>query len=979
MGGKEKDRMLPSNGIQQLDAGDLRTKVYINSLKVSPVTAATLKSYYARDALYSGLIDHQYDHSKNPSAQIDALAMLASLGVHHDITAPCPTGQWENSWSDNKDKVSPPREWNIRRILILCTCGYDHVARGSKTRKAAFPHTGCTAHLEITIHPSSNNSILRIRGMPEHNEGCKTAMMEHRPRQPLAPAVYKKALSQLTNGARMRAVIRTNVQLVRTRAYPGFPVNRSEDPHRWLFDQKKDTRSLLRQFRRLNGVKVTQKVEYNIDGWLDPSSPDYNPTLASAIFHYAARTAKEERFEVCVSTPEMEEAAWKYGHDGQLLLDGTFGVTDTRLLLFIVMVVDELRKGIPAAFLLFSAPSGNQQSSAGYDTEILTKLLTHWRDHLNKTRRCSRPSSVFFAPRTAITDTDMKERGALLAVFAGIWLLICRFHLKQCWRNHRNQMLKGTSQLISDLNSRLVHFEQLLLQQPDEVAARALVAREKATLEASLTDANGGSLPPIAANIAKHLNYLGDAFWLRTGLFNSWSDAGRCEAARRLNCDVSDVLSTTNHVEGFNSALKNSHIASWKRGGRRLRTDIFLHVLITDIIPTIFESRQIAAQEHAIDIAKYTSAPGGQELIERLSRSRTANIIPFVAYQPDDEARQSRGCDMVLSRQIEIPTVDQLEGVTAFEFVCHSSTSLAAEIAPTMYMVQILLNGAANCECRDFIENGWACKHICGSLALLEQLRRQRRIKMDVADIPIPATKQQAIDLQVRLGIHSRGRLAVISRATAPSLRDEIRDALAWSANGENADDDAPATGTEPLANDGPSDPAAGSDTLDASESDNDSDLLHPLTLPPLELSASESTKPSAPALASSQSAFESQAHSKLFHELPKLRHVLSCTLDAFKSSPNPAPFAEEDTEQLRELEGLWEELQTHIRPRYRTSDASAQFRRVEICGNSGTVRRAHEMEGFVDSDAPSPKRPRVVMPPSPEKRQKRKESRSAT
>jgi hypothetical protein len=47
------------------------------------------------------------------------------------------------------------------------------------------------------------------------------------------------------------------------------------------------------------------------------------------------------------------------------------------------MVVDENKKGIPVAFLLFSAPTGNKQSSAGYNTAILTKLLQAWKDSLN--------------------------------------------------------------------------------------------------------------------------------------------------------------------------------------------------------------------------------------------------------------------------------------------------------------------------------------------------------------------------------------------------------------------------------------------------------------------------------------------------------------------------------------------------------------------------------------------------------------------
>jgi hypothetical protein len=55
----------------------------------------------------------------------------------------------------------------------------------------------------------------------------------------------------------------------------------------------------------------------------------------------------------------MDDAAWVYGHNSQVILDGTFGVCSTRLLLFIVMGVDEHGRGVPLAMLLFSAPTGN--------------------------------------------------------------------------------------------------------------------------------------------------------------------------------------------------------------------------------------------------------------------------------------------------------------------------------------------------------------------------------------------------------------------------------------------------------------------------------------------------------------------------------------------------------------------------------------------------------------------------------------------
>ncbi|KAJ7210829.1 hypothetical protein GGX14DRAFT_394454 [Mycena pura] len=964
MTGVPKDRTLPANGIPRLDTGDVATKIYYaEQLKMSDATAAVIAAYYANGL---PILDERYDHSANPTAQAEAIAKLESLGVYHDVDKPCPTGAWFIVWSKNKDSKKNPAAWSFKRILIQCTCGYDHTKRGSKKRVCAFPLTHCPAHLEISLHPPTG-AILRIRGLPDHNLDCASAMIEHRPREPIAPVVLKHAIEQVQSGARMRAVFRTNVELIRKCGYPGFPKDRAKDPHRWLLNQKKDTRTILRAFRRLGGVKVTQKSEENIDGWLDPQSRDFNRTIAEAVFHYHARLAKEERLEVCVATPEMEDAAWKYGHKGQLLLDGTFGVTDSRLLLFIVMVVDEEWKGVPAAFLIFSAPTGNQQSSAGYDTTVLTRLLTAWREQLDKsTRHSLLAARTAFTPCTAITDTDLKERGALLAVFIGIWLLICRFHLKQCWRNHRSQLLKGEGQLLSDLRSRMIHFEQLLLQQPDEAAACKFVAQEKSNLERTLKAANGGSLPAVATSVLKHLDYLGGGFWLRSGLFSSWSDAGRAEAAKRLRCPVDKVLTTTNHVEGFNGALKNSHLASWKRGGRRLRPDIFLNVLVTDIIPAVFESRQAAAEELAISRAKYASAPGGTELIARLS-SQSPDLIPFVAYFPDDETRQIRGGDMVLARQIEIPTIDKLEQVTAFEFTCHSSNSLALEVDPITYVVQILLNGAANCECPDFLGHGWACKHIRGATALMEQLKRQGKLSIKVDDIPFPETCQQAIELQIRLGIVSRGRLTKLSavETVASTLAGDLRESWGTMLNPESDSDEQGDADSEDVSESAVSKPSTpGLEEAEVS-------LSGPLTLPALELSLLSSPASAAtPAHASPSDSFESQAHSRFMFELGKLQHTLDCCNDAFQSSSTPAPFNVADMARIEHLQKTFATLQDQLRLRNGVAGAMAP-------PDAGTsVPRTRLAHQFDQACAGSNKRARLL-PPSPEKRQARKPSHS--
>ena len=196
-----------------------------------------------------------------------------------------------------------------------------------------------------------------------------------------------------------------------------------------------DSSRLYQKYSRKHGIDVTQAPQYNVDNWLDPEAPDYKPTIAAAVFYYQARAEKEDRFRVCIQTPEMKAAAWKYVHHSQLILDGTFGVCSSRILLFIALGVDEARKGVPIAFFLFSAPTGSRATHAGYDTSIISELLGRWRDSLGK------QNGAIFTPFVAITDTDTKERGALTMVWPDIWLILCKFHLRQCWTNRRKKLL----------------------------------------------------------------------------------------------------------------------------------------------------------------------------------------------------------------------------------------------------------------------------------------------------------------------------------------------------------------------------------------------------------------------------------------------------------------------------------------------------------------------------------------------------------
>lgn len=76
---------------------------------------------------------------------------------------------------------------------------------------------------------------------------------------------------------------------------------------------------------------------------IDFPTPRISMQIKAAVFHYDPHCV---RWELGLSTPDQRKAAWRFGHEGIILLDGTFNVSDKLLLLFIVMVIDDSWKGV---------------------------------------------------------------------------------------------------------------------------------------------------------------------------------------------------------------------------------------------------------------------------------------------------------------------------------------------------------------------------------------------------------------------------------------------------------------------------------------------------------------------------------------------------------------------------------------------------------------------------------------------------------
>ncbi|KAJ6529343.1 hypothetical protein B0H19DRAFT_1274374 [Mycena capillaripes] len=256
------------NSKAPLKQRSLLSDIPLKKLMVSSAQLQQLEEMYREHATANddGRIPVNYLYNLSDDEQLAASAIMAQQGLDID-TREQMDNRWSQQWSCFSTNFVNVRD-RTRRVLYFCRCGYDHTRRQKKERHTPVPFTSCLAHAEITYAVDSEK-ILRIRGFFHHNDACKQAEFTRIPPLPVHPSVFVVALSQLRDGATFADVKKKNRELVTARGYQGFPADLRTSPYRWLLETR-DSRSLYRQYTRMNGVKVTEKPQVNLDEWLDP-------------------------------------------------------------------------------------------------------------------------------------------------------------------------------------------------------------------------------------------------------------------------------------------------------------------------------------------------------------------------------------------------------------------------------------------------------------------------------------------------------------------------------------------------------------------------------------------------------------------------------------------------------------------------------------------------------------------------------------
>ncbi len=430
-------------------------------------------------------------------------------------------------------------------------------------------------------------TIDEISGILDHSPSCKQLLeMDRNASIPLHPDLKAFALS----------LLRDNIPLTQLRqmckqwACQRWRDEQGDNRYRFRLNQH-DPSSLYRKISHERGIAPATAAEENLDRWLRsdcPIPPDCS--LTQSILHYQPCVEGIcDRLIMIIATPEMKVAAWQYAHSHHIFLDLTFGFSSARANLLIIMALDEQKTGIPIGLIIFTAKADAKAVHADYNTELIKSLLEKWRQGLGT---MGGNQFEFLEPQVATTDYDTRERTALQELWPSMLLLLCMFHIWQCWRNGLNRYLAAIPKGPDRLEIRR-HLAKFLMQLLKEITTypEAITAYNNQIMRFKQLGCKDDRISKLQSKAAlSFLHYLNSYLRIQS-LWLAWSMGGVIEAAKRLKIPVDDIPRTNNHLESFNGRIKLKYFKMYMHSGRLPRIDLWVLLVITRVIPDFFHER----------------------------------------------------------------------------------------------------------------------------------------------------------------------------------------------------------------------------------------------------------------------------------------------------------------------------------------------------------------------------------------------------
>ncbi|KAF0399032.1 sugar transporter [Gigaspora margarita] len=657
-----------------------------------------------------------------------------------------------NKYNDNS---------NIRKILYQCSCGiFNQNSKAKNTEESGqnFEFLECLSFAEITINKSTN-LYEKVIGYFEHVNGCvqsnKTIQQVVKPLVIITTPPSQETPSLVTSPVKSHVSGSLILQLHPMIKEITSDLLKSYVPIKWVL---KDNQKFV--YNRCNGMVILDnsrllvnhsdisnimneipKVKLNINMRQPIESSllelfflkgDSNSLIRNSCFHYQPRTQENDRLEIGLSTLEQRDLAWTYGHQKLLIMDGTFTICDNRILLFALFVLDKDIRSIPVAYFLFSLPNSKKSVDGGYEYRILNTLFQKFIDVLGE------KNSAKFFPKVVMTDINYREQQSVHQVWPGAAVIYNFFHVNKEWNKILKQFLgaNGSQQIVSYRKEMKSYIRSVIQQistmnETNHIKATVINAQKglKSQFDGAYKTNSSCQILSILEGGIKFFQYLLNNWCNLTIL--GWSQAGRTNAAKILNIDVSSIPTTNNYIELIDNHLNNESLRQLQRRGTQLRVDVLVMYLVECVTPNFMKRHKFQKQ-----LEENLKSLNGQNYVDQRYVELLKANYKHSVYMETDKKRESEAQKIASS----------FWGIVKYDYTDKLNVWVRPDKqSDIVYVACIYPTTEVSCQCIDFLSQGHTCKHIRASILYMNSVQMEN---IPFVTLPSREVAELALDIE---------------------------------------------------------------------------------------------------------------------------------------------------------------------------------------------------------------------------------------
>ncbi|CAG8533602.1 33584_t:CDS:2, partial [Racocetra persica] len=657
-----------------------------------------------------------------------------------------PTSRWKTRWSDKKNGAT----------LYQCCCGSD-MESARKTRKIEvekqrklrqmYDFVGCLAFIRVEKNVN-NGKYRRVHGYLEHTEACHRAL----PKKDTPTLKVNCDIKDMTEllvraNVSIKDIISLNQYFIRKKLsgrttlegqYFLVTIYDVKDARRWIKTQKQWP------------INVNRSVDYNLEYYFGEGAQD--PDLFRSAIYFEKRKHRHDHVCLVLATEEQLSLAWQYGHEKCIILDDSFETGNKKLLLYVIMVIDEQNKGIPVGYLLFSkSNSPHAMEENNNEDIILQKLLIEYKKRLNN----SNGNSQEFTPRIAIIG-DFRER-VVSQVWNGIDLLYSPHKVRLCWETKADEFLfKGGSKAIECRQALRDELTNLfnVLERASESEIRAQVQEMERRATERHAEAFNNKIDTtilfLYNGLCEFLKYL-QTNWIND--MEMWSYSNRSRAANKIGVNVNTWLSE--YREGFQIQFNSNRMLRFQQRGHLLRLDVLSLLLLKFITPICIIQRHLWNYVETFfknEKSALEAVLQGEELEEGQWKCLLEQHINTIAFEENDPKTWQEATNL-LGKSLSV----EYNGESLYVII--NTDNLNPETCrdnDEMNSYSVCLKPIFSCHCFHFLVRGGSCAHIMAAVSYVNWLRQQsENCKVDInlrhwtiPFIKLPSRKEALLELQ---------------------------------------------------------------------------------------------------------------------------------------------------------------------------------------------------------------------------------------